>query len=154
MSQQPQTTLNDCWQWLAKQLIRVSQWRREIYISKWEVLNHFKGHFLSWLGHVVHNYTHLVGETTSKQNLLSLSSQGLTEHSLRSSTTTVKESWEEERHNHYFGDKWGTKIHHKAHAIERDLSQNPIVPSVSFGRPAGCSGWKTIALQRREGAWS
>lgn len=37
--------------------------------------------------------THLEGDTTSKQNLLSMSSQGLTEHSLRSSTTTVSESY-------------------------------------------------------------
>lgn len=36
--------------------------------------------------------TYFVGDTTSKQNLLSLSSHGLTEHSLRSSTTTVSES--------------------------------------------------------------
>lgn len=38
-------------------------------------------------------HTYFVGETTSKQNLLSLSSHSLTEHSLRSSTTTVKESY-------------------------------------------------------------
>uniref|UniRef100_A0AAY4CB10 Uncharacterized protein n=1 Tax=Denticeps clupeoides TaxID=299321 RepID=A0AAY4CB10_9TELE len=36
--------------------------------------------------------SHLVGETTSKQNLLSMSSQGLTEQSRRSSTTTVRET--------------------------------------------------------------
>lgn len=36
--------------------------------------------------------SHLVGETTSKQNLLSMSSHGFTEHSRRSSTTTVSES--------------------------------------------------------------
>ena len=36
---------------------------------------------------------YLLGERTSKQNLLSMSSQGLTEHSRRSSTTTVRESW-------------------------------------------------------------
>lgn len=43
--------------------------------------------------------TYLVGETTSKQNLLSLSSHGLTEHSRRSSTTTVKESCQPQRGN-------------------------------------------------------
>lgn len=36
--------------------------------------------------------SHLKGETTSKQNRLSMSSKGLTEHSRRSSTTTVGES--------------------------------------------------------------
>lgn len=34
----------------------------------------------------------MVGDTTSKQNLLSMSSHGLTEQSRRSSTTTVRES--------------------------------------------------------------
>lgn len=36
--------------------------------------------------------THLVGDTTSKQNLRSMSSHGFTEHRRRSSTTTVSTS--------------------------------------------------------------
>ena len=41
--------------------------------------------------------THLEGETTSKQNRLSLSAQGLTVHKRKSSTTTVGWSCERDR---------------------------------------------------------
>lgn len=41
--------------------------------------------------------TYLVGDTTSKQNLRSMSSQGLTEQSRKSSTTTVRASCNENR---------------------------------------------------------
>lgn len=40
-----------------------------------------------------------MGETTSKQNLLSMSSHGLTEQSRRSSTTTVRESCQHNNNN-------------------------------------------------------
>lgn len=62
-----------------------SRWVRcfSTYLS---IQKHFP---LSWLM----TKTHLVGETTSKQKRRSMSSQCLTVHSLRSSTTTVGLSW-------------------------------------------------------------
>lgn len=41
--------------------------------------------------------TYFVGDTTSKQNLRSMSSQGLTEQSLKSSTTTVRASYNKKK---------------------------------------------------------
>lgn len=49
-------------------------------------------HWIYWFTDFREAITYFVGDTTSKQNLLSLSSHGLTEQSLRSSTTTVRES--------------------------------------------------------------
>lgn len=51
--------------------------------------------------HTAHNNNqgpYFDGETTSKQNLLSMSSHGFTEHSRRSSTTTVRESCAQKRY--------------------------------------------------------
>lgn len=68
--------------------------------------------------------THLVGETTSKQKRRSMSSQCLTVHNLRSSTTTV-------------GLSWGinTRAEHNCKEISQNVKTKPIFLQSTFPIP-------------------
>lgn len=119
---------------------------------------------------------HLVGDTTSKQNLRSMSSHGFTEHRRRSSTTTVSTSCR--RHTRPSHWRPALPTHRRLRlgdtdrlspkcSLSRQCPQsyvNPAdqpspgpggepcsAPSASSGRPAGCSGWRTSAWA---GGWA